>query len=254
MENKEKIENISGTSADQSADDTLSAPASAGNSEDISGRTRPSEEGNVPEQEESPEIALRKKLQAKPLLFPEEKDDKKKFTPQFFEIVDTIVFAMAAALLILTLIFRIGYVDGPSMVPNLNNGERYVFSGLFYTPKQGDIVIFQPDTKFTGDSKLWVKRVIAVGGQTIDIIDGYVYIDGEKLDERYLSKVNLGHTEKKSAPIEYPYTIPEGYVFLMGDNRILSKDCRDIGIVDSRRILGRLLIRVYPFNKFGTVD
>ena len=108
---------------------------------------------------------------------PKEKTNKAKKEDQkqspsllrdFVEIIDAVVVAVVAAILILSLVFRTGYVDGPSMTSTMLNGDRYIVSGLFYTPEIGDIVVFQPEAS-QNDYSLWVKRVIATEGQTVNI-------------------------------------------------------------------------------------
>lgn len=179
---------------------------------------------------------------------------KKSVIGDVFDAVDAVVVAMVVAFLVLTVIFRTGFVDGDSMNDTLLNNDKYIISGLFYTPAQGDIVVFQPGARWERNDKLWVKRVIAVAGQEIDIHDGYVYVDGERLNETYLNNTNNGKTAPLSPNVKFPLTVPEGHVFLMGDNRINSKDSRIIGVVDARRIVGKLLFRYFPFNSIGTVD
>ena len=181
--------------------------------------------------------------------------EKKKSTPlqEFVEIIDAILVAVVASILTLSLVFRTGYVDGPSMTSTLLNGDRYIVSGLFFTPKQGDIVVFQPEMT-ANDYSLWVKRVIATEGQTIDIReDGKVYVDGVELTELYLDSHQVTLTKSRSK-IEFPLTVPQGHVFVMGDNRLDSKDSRDIGCIDTRRILGEVLFRIYPVKDLGFVN
>ncbi len=171
----------------------------------------------------------------------------------FVEIVDAVVVAVVAAILILSLVFRTGYVDGPSMTSTMLDGDRYIVSGLFYTPEVGDIVVFQPEAN-RNDYSLWVKRVIATEGQTVNINgDGKVYVDGVLIEEPYLD----GHQitfPKSYSKITFPLTVQPGEVFVMGDNRLDSKDSRDIGCVDIRKILGKVLFRFYPVDKIGTID
>ena len=94
-----------------------------------------------------------------------------------------------------------------------------------------------------------IKRVIAVEGQTVDIdLDaGKVYVDGEELDEPYIK----APTHVSGEEVEYPLTVPQGEVFVMGDNRPVSYDSRYMGTIDTRYILGKAILRVYPFSKFG---
>ena len=171
----------------------------------------------------------------------------------FIEIADAVIVAVVAAILVLSLVFRTGYVDGPSMNSTMLNGDRYIVSGLFYTPKVGDIVVFQPEIGGE-DYSLWVKRVIATEGQTVDVtIDGEVYIDGILLDEPYLDS-HQKTNPKAYSKVQFPLTVQPGEVFVMGDNRLDSKDSRNIGCIDTRKILGKVLFRFFPIDKIGPID
>ncbi len=186
---------------------------------------------------------------------------KRTFIQGFFDyIADILVTSVVAAVFLLTLVVRTGYVDGTSMVPTMHNGDRYLVSGLFYTPEQGDIIVFQPqDNEYTrkyihGENKLLVKRVIATEGQIVDIDEEtkQVLINGVVLNEPYLTG-NIT-TKRENSPIEYPYEVPAGHIFVMGDNRTASVDSRLIGSIDVRTLLGKVFVRFFPFNKIGAVD
>lgn len=177
---------------------------------------------------------------------------KESFIKDFIEIVDAVIVAIVAAVLILSLVFRTGYVDGPSMTSTMLDGDRYIVSGLFFTPQVGDIVVFQPETS-ANDYALWVKRVIATEGQTVNINgDGEVYIDGKLIEEPYLDSHQKTYP-KPYSKVSFPLTVQPGEVFVMGDNRLDSKDGRDIGCIDTRKILGKVLFRFYPLDKIGFV-
>lgn len=150
-------------------------------------------------------------------------------------------------------------VSGPSMLETLREGDMVFISNLFYTPERGDIVMFNKpgleefdttDSLFS--SPPFVKRIIAVGGDVLDVDydTSTVYLNGEVIDEPYIREPML-----MRGNISYPVYVPEGYVFCMGDNRNMSSDSRDsrVGLIDERYILGRLLFRIFPFNKFGAV-
>ena len=178
----------------------------------------------------------------------------------FDYFIDIIVTSVVAAVFLLTLVVRTGYVEGTSMGPTMHDGDRYLVSGLFYTPKQGDIIVFQPQSSeltrkyIHGENKLLVKRVIATEGQVVDIDEEtrQVLIDGVVLNEPYLTG-NIT-TKRAGAPIEYPYTVPAGHVFVMGDNRTDSVDSRSIGSVDIRTLIGKVFVRFFPFSKIGAID
>lgn len=168
-----------------------------------------------------------------------------KFSNIFTVLSDTLEAAIAAvmvAIILLTLVFRMGFVKGASMLPTMVANDKYILSDIFYEPEQGDIVVFAPDATVKTDEPLWVKRVIATEGQEVYINpdDNCVYVDGIKLDETYLAPGTATIAKSTANPI----TVPEGHVYLMGDNRMVSRDSRDIGCVDIRRIIGNVLFKM----------
>lgn len=162
--------------------------------------------------------------------------------------------SLVAAVLIITLVFtfavRMMGVSGPSMIPTLQDGDRLIVinAALCGTYRVGDIVIAR---KESFDEKPIVKRVIATGGQTVDIdFDlGRVYVDGVLLEEEYIN--DLTYLEEGT---EFPLTVPEGSVFLMGDNRNHSNDSRDerLGPVDERLIIGKAVFLLFPGKDYLT--
>lgn len=176
----------------------------------------------------------------------------KQILREVYDWVEIFVMTITVTFLVFTFLARLAYVDGPSMNETLHDRESLVVSRLFYTPKQGDIVVFQsPDSGIRGGI---VKRVIATEGQTVDIdFDSWtVTVDGVTLDESY---VNFEDAPMRSYDVEFPYTVPENSIFVMGDNRNHSNDSRgsQIGCVDTRFIFGHVLFRLYPLNRIGTV-
>ena len=187
----------------------------------------------------------KKTNQELPELTPQEKSRR--------EIYDWI-YCLSVALIICVVIFaffiRLIDVRGTSMNPTLNNNDKMLVSGLFYEPKVGDVVVFKKD-EYDPERAL-VKRVIAVEGQVInmDFDRGIVYVDGVPLEEDYIM-------EPTTNKIDFigPQTVPEGCVFVMGDNRNASTDSRkkEIGMVDTRLILGRAYAVVYPLSQVRTI-
>ena len=167
-----------------------------------------------------------------------------------YETVSSLVSALLVVVLVFTFLVRLMGVSGPSMIPTLQDGDRLlVVNSLLCGDYQvGDIVIAR---KETFDSKPIVKRVIATAGQTVDIDFnlGQVYVDGELLDEDYIND----YTYREEGTV-FPLTVPEGEVFLMGDNRNHSKDSRslEIGQVDKREILGKVALLLLPGTDEGT--
>lgn len=175
-----------------------------------------------------------------------------------FEWLQMITGCILVAVLVFNCFARLTRVDGSSMDNTLKNGELLIISDLLYQPRQGDIVVLN---KKTADLLGWegkkaiVKRVIALGGQTVDIDygAGVVYVDGEALDEPYIK-------EEMFLPGSYymyntHWEVPEGCVFVMGDNRNNSIDSRDerLGTVQEDYILGRAILALWPLEKFGLV-
>ena len=162
---------------------------------------------------------------------------------------EVFVGSALTVLLIFTFVVNKLRVDGGSMEDTLYNNDRLIVFGMFYEPEQGDIVVCDSSAL----DKLIVKRVIAVGGQsvTVDYIAGTVAVDGCIIDEPYLKyhalndvggfDMSFYDTEKEV----YEYQVPEGYVFLMGDNRDHSKDSRAIGAVSEDEIVGKAIFRFY---------
>lgn len=173
----------------------------------------------------------------------------KKITKEVMELLDSIVVALIAVMVIFTLVCRVYVVDGESMLETLQDQDRVLVSDLFYTPKQGDIVCFMADNY---QDKVLVKRVIATEGQTVDITADYrVLIDGKELEEPYLDEYisgKKGTVKNYTAPNGYafPYTVQKGEIFCMGDNRPGSLDSRSLGPVETKYLLGRMLLRLFP--------
>ncbi len=171
---------------------------------------------------------------------------KKSAGRELFEWVQAIVIAVVLALIIRSFIFTVVRVDGQSMEPTLQHNNRMIVWRLGYEPKQGDIVIFNPP----GYDKniYWVKRVIALPGQhvEIDYNSNSVYVDGEKLDEPYLGEEML--PQQTITEID----VPEGCVFVMGDNRNHSTDGRVIGAIEKKSIIGRAVFRFWPLGSICT--
>lgn len=162
-----------------------------------------------------------------------------------------IVCLIAGVILIFSFLFRIVVVSGPSMNNTLIDGDMLLLlsSTLYSSPKQGDIIVASKDS-FDNGSPI-IKRVIATQGQTVDIDfeQGIVYVDGIALDEPY---TNTPTNQQEG--MTFPLTVDIGCVFVMGDNRNISKDSRstDIGLIDCREILGKAIFLFYPGDPDGT--
>jgi signal peptidase I len=172
-----------------------------------------------------------------------------KFGNILFEWADALVYALIFIVLLFTLLLRVTSVIGYSMEPTLYEKDTLILSKLFYKPKVGDIVVI---TKASFSEDPIVKRIIATGGQTvnIDFATGKVYVDDQLLDEPYISDIT-----RAEGDMSFPLYVPEGYVFVMGDNRNYSTDSRwsVIGLIDERMIMGRVLFRILPLSSIGAV-
>jgi len=166
---------------------------------------------------------------------------------EIYEWIQSVVGAIVFCVLVFTFVVRIVDVKGPSMNPTLENGDKMLVSDLFYKPKNGDIVIFRKDEY---KSEALVKRVIATEGQTIEIDfdKGIVKVDGVALDEPYIAAPTVNQLDFTGKQV-----VPEGCVFVMGDNRNDSTDSRkaEIGMVDERLIIGKVYFVIFPLDRIG---
>lgn len=166
---------------------------------------------------------------------------------RLFDFVEMLVLTVAAVLLIATFFVRHTLVQGGSMNNTLLNGQHLLISDVNYTPENGDVIVFVP-LNAADRSTPFIKRVIAVEGQTVEIRSGVVLVDGLAQSEEFLS-LSKGKSD-------YPETtVPAGYVFVLGDNRTQSHDSRedDVGMVDVRSILGKVICRVWPVSTIGEI-
>ncbi len=187
---------------------------------------------------------MKKRTEEKPAAKPEKK--KPTLRGEIYDWVQSLITALMICVVLFLFFVRVIDVSGGSMNPTLFDGNKMLVSDLFYKPKAGDVVIFKKD-EYDPDKAL-VKRVIATGGQTvnIDFDTGIVYVDGEPLEEDYTADLTWNKLDFMG-----PWKVPEGSVFVMGDNRNASTDSRDkrIGNVDERLIIGKAYVVVYPISE-----
>lgn len=195
----------------------------------------------------------------------EEKYTLKEFGGDAMDILECVAAAVFVVILCFTFVICIARVDGTSMVPTLQDSDRLAVSRLSREYENGDILIINNWTghpmgndgtiySTPGFGKRIVKRLIAQAGQTVDIdFDArIVYVDGVALDEPYIAEPTR---EQCDNALPYPLTVPEGYVFVLGDNRNGSSDSRSsyVGLVEEKDILGKVLIRILPLKKVGRI-
>jgi signal peptidase I len=178
-------------------------------------------------------------------------EPRRRWRRTILEWLGVIGGGIAIALLVEAFLIQAFWIPSPSMEPTLDVGDRVLVNKLsykFHDVNHGDVVVFErppgASTGENGEIKDLIKRVIAVEGDTIEAKEGEVYVNGEQLDEDYL--------EPGTATDNLPLTrIPDGEVFVMGDNRTNSEDSRIFGPIDEDAIVGRAFIRVLPITDIG---
>ena len=190
----------------------------------------------------------------------------KQFLCDVLDLVESVIMSVFVVIMTFTFVFCIATVEGDSMLPTLTDGDRLVVTRIGRSFRTGDILIIDSETAalFDAEGELFetkglgkriVKRLIASGGQTVDIDfspdAGIVYVDGKALDETYTAAL----TTRDNGAFSYPITVPEGYVFVLGDNRHVSKDSRHpgVGLIPENEVIGKVVLRILPLTKFGAV-
>lgn len=169
----------------------------------------------------------------------------KKYSKALRGTVYSLLVVAAVAILIATLVMPVLQITGASMAPTLID-DQFVLAVKTNEFEPGDIVAFYYN------NRILIKRVIAQAGEWVDIdLDGNVYINGVLLEEPYIPEKALGECN-----IELPYQVPDGKVFVMGDDRAVSLDSRTVAVgpVSQEQVLGKVVFRVWPFNKLGFIE
>ena len=163
-----------------------------------------------------------------------------------FDWMASLIGALVVVAFVYAFLFRVVTVSGASMDRTLHNGDNLIMVTRLYTLERGDIVVIERE----GDEPL-IKRVVALAGDTVDINlqTGAVLLNGQQLSEAYTR-------DGTTPPFSFvgPYTVPEGYIFAMGDNRCESLDSRDLGAFSVGAVLGEAVFRISPVDKIGPLD
>lgn len=173
------------------------------------------------------------------------------------EWVIVIVGAILLALIVKVFLLQAFYIPSLSMYPTLHEGDRVLVNKLSYRlhdVNRGDVIVFErPPSETSSNIPDLIKRVVGLPGESITIENGSVFVDGKRLDENYLPDGTV--TSAANAPnkctTDAPCVVPEGKVWVMGDNRGDSKDSRYFGAIDESSIVGRAFITVWPLGRFG---
>ena len=188
---------------------------------------------------------------------PESQEGAEKPTEELFYWLNALTTALVCLVVIFTFFGRLTRVDGDSMTNTLHHNQLLLVWSLGYEPEAGDIVVLNKTTAEHLGGVAIVKRVIATGGQTVDIdyAANAVYVDGVKLNEDYIKEPMIDITGNSNYAQTH-FEIPEGSIFVMGDNRNGSDDSRDIriGTIDSGYVLGKAVFSIFPFSTFGLLS
>lgn len=184
----------------------------------------------------------------------DEKKEKKKLN-NFLEICLYLFLSAALTYFILAFVGQRTSVYGSSMYPALSDGDQLIVEKISYRfgePKRFDIIVFNEVEDGKEETVHYIKRVIGLPGETVNITDGKIYIDGQELSEDY--GYYLDQKEMEGYDFSEPVLIGEDEYFVLGDNRNDSLDSRKIGCINKKDIIGKAVFRIYPFQTFGGIQ
>ena len=171
----------------------------------------------------------------------------------FLDFLETIVVSLAIFAVVYIFLFQPHQVDGRSMEPNFHNGEYILTDKISYrlhSPNRGDVVVFHSPQDERVD---FIKRIIGIPNDTVKLAGGYIYLNGQRLEEPYINdpgQVLSGRYLREGDEIR----VPAGQYLVMGDNRLHSSDSREWGLVTSAELVGRAFFRYWPISDFGTIS
>ena len=175
-------------------------------------------------------------------------DGEKNMKKEILSWVFYILFVVALTYVIITFVGQRTRVDGRSMMNTLSDGDNLIVEKLSYRfgdPERFDIIVFRP---YENEKEYYIKRIIGLPGETVQIVDGEIYINGELLEESYGREVM-----QDAGLAAEPITLGDDEYFVLGDNRNYSSDSRDpsVALIHRKEIIGRAWLRIWPLNSFG---
>ena len=168
------------------------------------------------------------------------------------DALEPVVLAFAIFMMVYLFLFHPHKVDGNSMYPNFHDREYILTDKISYQrgdPQRGDVVVFHAPPPYTSD---FIKRIVGMPGETVMVQAGYVYVNGQKLQEMYLPDT-YATTEKSFLREGVPYKIPDSYYMVFGDNRGYSSDSREWGPISKKAIVGKAMFRYWPMDRIELV-